>query len=138
MKRVLSILLVLAMVVSLAACSKSDEKTDDQTQTTQAPATTDEPAKPTQDETNPATTAPDPTAEPEVTAEPTPEIPWDGAYMEKEDFLAYTAHDLETVFEAIEDQLDDAEYTAVKSVVDNGVSAIEAYTLSSACWGCRC
>ena len=64
--------------------------------------------------------------EPTATAEP--EIPWDGAYMEKEDFLAYTAHDLESIFEAIEDQLDDAQYQTVKTVVDNGIDAINAST----------
>ena len=123
MKRVLSILLVLAMVVSLAACSKTEEPTD-QPETTATPEAT-EAAKPTEAD-KPDTTTPEPTAEPDVTAEPTPEIPWDGAYMEKEDFLAYTAHDLETVFAAIEDQLEDDQYTAVKAVVDSGVEAIEA------------
>ena len=123
MKKVLSLLLVLAMVVSLAACSK-EEKPNTDNQTTSTPATTDAPAT-TSTETTPAPTK-EPTTTPEVTAEPTPEIPWDGAYMEKEDFLAYTAHDLETVFNAIEDQLDDAEYNAVKTVVDNGIDSINA------------
>ncbi|MBR4344761.1 MAG: acid shock protein [Lachnospiraceae bacterium] len=121
MKKLLSILLVLAMVVSLAACAKEEEKKPEtQPTATEAPATTDEPAQPTQE----ATTTPEPTTEP--TAEPTPEIPWDGQYIEKEDFLAYIAHDLENVFSSIEDQLDDAEYTSVKSVVDLGLASINA------------
>ena len=126
MKKVLSILLVLAMVLSLAACTKEETPSNGgNTQTTtDAPATTTEPAKPTADATTPAPTSEATTPEP--TAEPTPEIPWDGAYIEKEDFLAYYAHDLESVFEAIEDQLDDAEYKAVQTVVDNGIDAIEA------------
>ena len=124
MKKVLSILLVLAMVVSLAACTKDEPDNEQQTTnapvTTDAPATTDEPAKPT--DADSSTPAPTETVEP--TAEPTPELPWDGAYMEREDFRAYTAHDLEQVFEAIEDQLEDAEYNTVKGIVDDGLEAI--------------
>ena len=126
MKKFLSILLVLAMVLSLAACSKEEPKPGDDQQTTNAPATTDapaatdEPAKPT--DADSSTPAPTETVEP--TAEPTPELPWDGAYMEREDFRAYTAHDLEQVFEAIEDQLEDAEYNTVKGIVDDGLEAI--------------
>ncbi|MCR5204268.1 MAG: hypothetical protein K6E47_04375 [Lachnospiraceae bacterium] len=126
MKKVLSILLVLAMVVSLAACTK-DEPENNDNQTTNAPVTTDAP-KTTDDPGKTDTSTPAPTAEVEPTATAEPEIPWDGAYMEKEDFLAYTAHDLESIFEAIEDQLDDAQYQTVKTVVDNGIDAINAST----------
>ena len=118
MKKLLSILLVLTMVVSLAACSKDDHPQNDaQPPVTDKPATTDTPV--TNGNDTPAATA---------TAEPTPEIKWDGAYMGREDFLAYTAHDIDTLFTAIEDQLDDAEYTAVKAVVESGKDAVNAAT----------
>ena len=44
MKKVLSLLLVLALTFSLAACSGSDEKKDDTPAATEAPATTEAPA----------------------------------------------------------------------------------------------
>jgi ABC-type transport system substrate-binding protein len=123
MKKFLSYLLIFTLVLGLTACGKNEEENNDN-KGSQDVTKTEVTDAPTQD---PATTTA-PTAEPSVepTAEPTPEIPWDGAYMEKEDYLAYTVHDLETVFEAIEDQLEDAEYQAVKTVVDNGVAAINA------------
>ncbi|MBO4414787.1 MAG: hypothetical protein J5824_02255 [Lachnospiraceae bacterium] len=77
MKKVISVLLILAMVMSLAACKKI-EKTGNggSSEVTQAPVTTKE-AEPTKaPETTPEPTkeaAPEPTKEAEPTQEPTPE-----------------------------------------------------------------
>ncbi len=54
------------------------------------------------------------------------ESTWDGAYMDEEDFKAYTKYDLEQVVAAIEDQLDDAAYEAVNAAKEAGLAAIDA------------
>ena len=119
MKKTLAMLLALVMVLSLVvACAGN---------TTPAPTATATDAPKADAPAAAATEAPkaeEPAAEP--TAEPEPEIPWDGAYMDRDDFKAYTKHDLETVVAAIEDQLDDATYTAVKAAKEAGDAAIDA------------
>ena len=133
MRKIVSIVLIFALVLGLSACSKSDSNennsqvtkvpnTTDSPKTTDGPQTTTEAVKPT--ESDNSETKEDTTHEPTAISEPA--VSWDGSYMNKEDFLAYTAHDLETVFEAIEDQLEDAEYSAVKAIVNDGISAINA------------
>ena len=120
MKKTLAMLLALVMVLSMVvACAGGSS-------TTTAPATTatEKPAEAT------VTEAPKADA-PEETEEPKPEVPWDGAYMDRDDFKAYTKYDLETVVAAIEDQLDDATYAAVKAAKEAGDAAIdEANTLA--------
>lgn len=51
---------------------------------------------------------------------------WDGAYMDEEDFKAYTKYDLEQIVAAIEDQLEDAAYEAVVAAQEAGAEAIDA------------
>ncbi|MBR3016096.1 MAG: hypothetical protein IKH57_03275 [Clostridia bacterium] len=55
-----------------------------------------------------------------------PASAWDGAYMDEEDFKAYTKYDLEAVLNAIEDQLEDDTYAAVKAAMEEGQAAIDA------------
>ena len=70
-----------------------------------------------------------------VFAEATPveaEGAWDGAYMDEEDYKAYTKYDLELILAAVEDQLDDDAYDAVNAALEAGVAAIdEAHTVAS-------
>ena len=117
MKKVISVLLVLAMVFSLAGCKKkADTGTTTPTAEPTKAATTPEPTKAADDSSATVTTTP----------EPTPEVPWDGAYIEKEDFLAYIQNDLDILFETVEGQLDDAAYSKVKAATDEGKAAIGA------------
>ena len=51
---------------------------------------------------------------------------WDGAYMDEEDFKAYTKYDLELIVTAIEDQLEDEAYEAVTAAKEAGDAAIDA------------
>ena len=55
-----------------------------------------------------------------------PATAWDGAYMDEEDFKAYTKYDLEAILTAIEDQLEDETYAAVKAALEEGQAAIDA------------
>ena len=50
---------------------------------------------------------------------------WDGAYMEADEFKAYIKHDLDVLMEAIEDQLEDDAYEAVKAALEAGQAAID-------------
>ncbi len=54
-----------------------------------------------------------------------PAVPWDGAYIEKEDYLAYKAHDLDIAYSSIEGQLGSSA-DAVKTAYENGIAAIGA------------
>ena len=56
---------------------------------------------------------------------PVEESAWDGAYMDEDDFKAYTKYDLEMVVSAIEDQLSDDEYDAVVAAKEAGDAAID-------------
>ena len=122
--KLLAILLVIAMVAS--ACGNQPGTT---TPAATTPQTTEAPAQTTPAATTPAATTPAATtAAPTTPAETEPPVvdKWDGAYMDKEDYVAYITHDLDLMVESIEDQLDDATYTAVKKLYDDGVAAIEA------------
>jgi len=103
--KLLAVLLAVVMVFS--ACSSGTAPT------TTAP--TGSGAK--QDETT--------TKQDETTA-PVVEVPWDGAYMEKDDFQAYVIHDLNLMVESMEEQLDDALYSKVKAAEADGEAAIMA------------
>ena len=124
--KLLAILLVVAMVFS--ACGPQPAETTPaptqpatQAPETKAPETT--PAATQPDTTQPPATEPQPV---ETTTAPEPEIPWDGAYMDKDDFQAYITHDLNLMVESIEDQLDDTAYAAVKAAEKAGEDAIAA------------
>ena len=113
MKKTLAMLLALVMVLSMVlACTKPAENPPAQ-----------QPEAQTQPETKP-TDAPKQEAEP--TAEPEPEIPWDGAYMDRDDYKAYAKNDLEVAMAAMEDQLEDDTYAAVKKALEDGEAAIDA------------
>ena len=111
---VLSVLLVLAL---FAGCNNAapapTEAPATEAPATAAPAT----AKPTE--------APKPTATPEPTPEPEPEIPWDGAYIDRDDFRAYTVHDLDNLWDSIEFEIG-SEWNAASAAYEAGVEAIEA------------
>lgn len=114
MKKTLSMLLALVMVLSMVlACTKpAADNTPAQTQTQ------------TQTETKPTDAPKQDAAQP--TAEPEPEIPWDGAYMDRDDYKAYAKNDLEVAMAAMEDQLEDDTYAAVKKALEDGEAAIDA------------
>ena len=114
MKKVLALFLALVMVFGLAACGNNATPTD-------KPA--DKPADTT------------PTEAPKATEKPVvPEEPWDGAYIDRDDFRAYTAHDLDNVLASVEAQLDAATLEAVKTAHAAGVEAINAaQTVSAIC-----
>ncbi len=118
MKKTLAMLLALVMVLSMVlACTKPAENPPAQ-----------QPEAQTQPETKP-TEAPKQEAEP--TAEPEPEIPWDGAYMDRDDYKAYIKNDLDVVISSIEDQLENDTYAAVKAAREDADKAIdEAATLA--------
>ncbi len=117
MKKAMSLVLVFVMILSLAACSKKDSDSD---KTTSTPAPT---------QAADATKAPDPTKAPDTTepvATPTPEIPWDGAYMDREDFRAYIEYDLEQVLDSVQGQLKGDTASKVSQAVEDGIAAVEA------------
>lgn len=100
MKKILSLALVGAMVVSLVACEK---KANNEVKTTPTAA----PTKAVQSETEKA-----------------PAYVWDGAYVEEDDYKAYITYDLEAISETIEPQLTSAQKTAVSAAVEKGKAAI--------------
>ena len=55
-----------------------------------------------------------------------PDVEWDGAYIDEDDYKAYRIYDLANMVESIEDQLDDATYTKVMEAQMKGEDAIEA------------
>lgn len=103
MKKTLALLLALVMVFGLAACANS------------TPAPTEKPVEATEAPTEA------PAATPEV-----PEVPWDGAYMDRDDYRAYTIHDLDQVMAAVEGQLEGDVLAAVKAAKEEGEAAINA------------
>ena len=82
-----------------------------------------QPATPTPEPTQ-APATPAPTQAPEPTATPEPEAPWDGAYIDRDDFRAYTAHDLENLWDSIAGELGDAK-AAAEAAYNAGLEAIE-------------
>lgn len=100
MKKTLALLLAIVMVFGLAACANG------------TPTVTPEP------------TVPDATPETPETTEP--EVPWDGAYMDRDDYRAYTIHDLDQMMEAIEGQLEGDTLAAVQAAKTAGEEAINA------------
>ena len=120
LKRVFTFVLAASMMVgALAGCGKDDEGTTTPTVApTQSAGTenTDTPSTPdTGDVTDPGTTA-EPTATP---------VPWDGAYMEAEDYKAYIAYDLDLLYADIEAQLTADQKSAVTAAIEIGKAAIE-------------
>ncbi|MBP5184621.1 MAG: hypothetical protein J6113_05895 [Lachnospiraceae bacterium] len=103
MKKVLGLLLVLVMVLGLAACGK-------QTTPTATPAPTTKP-------TDKPTDAP---------ATPVPEVPWDGAYTERDDFKAYIEYDLDLLYTSVKGQLSADTDKKVSAAVEDGKKAIQA------------
>ena len=116
-KKIVALLLCAILALALfAGCNK----------TTPAPTTapTNAPVS-----SNPA---PAETAEP--TSAPEPEVPWDGAYIDREDFRAYTAHDLEDLWNSIEGEISAEDLDLAKTALENGYEAIEAgNTVSEIC-----
>ena len=112
--KLLAVLLAVAMVVS--ACGPASKETTPAANPT-TPATTDKATEPAKETT--ATPV-------ETTEAPTPEIPWDGAYMDRDDFQAYVTYDLNKMVASVEEQLDDATYKAVKDAEAAGAEAIAA------------
>lgn len=96
MKKLLAILLAAVMILSLAACGEKP---------------TPQPEPPTPD--TPPVTTPD-----------VPEVPWDGSYIDRDDYKAYITHDLDLMVESIEEYMDDATYATVKGLQESGAAAI--------------
>ena len=117
MKKTIAILLSLIMVLGMVvACAKP---------ATEAPKT----EEPKAAEAPKTEEAPKATEEPKATEVPL--APWDGAYMDRDDYKAYVKNDLDVVMAAIEDQLEDATYAAVKAAREDADKAIdEAATLA--------
>ena len=104
-KKILAGMLALIMVLAMVACTGTDNPTD----------------KPVE---NPTAAPAAPTAAPEVTPEPVVLADWDGVYIERDDYKAYIAHDLEFLYETVVDQLGDSA-AAVEAAKDAGLLAIE-------------
>lgn len=114
----LSLIMVLGMVVACAKPATEAPKTEEP-KAAEAPKA-EEPKK---------EEAPKATEEPKATEVPL--APWDGAYMDRDDYKAYVKNDLDVVMAAIEDQLEDATYAAVKAAREDADKAIdEAATLA--------
>ena len=109
MKKMLAVLLALVMVLGAVACTNTTNPTANTP--TEKPADVQATEKP----------AEQPTEKPDV-----PEVPWDGVYMDRDDFRAYTVHDLDLILGAVEDQLDDATYANVKAAKEAGEEAVNA------------
>ncbi len=98
-KRLLALLLASVMTLSLAACG-GDE----------TPGTNDGSSVVSTDNTGNTETI----------------VPWDGAYIDGEDYKAYIAYDLDLVYADIEAQLTDDQKTAVSALVESGKADITA------------
>ena len=124
-KKLIALLLSALMVLALfAGCNNTPAATPTEAPT-EAPAATATP-KPT------AAPTAAPTAEPtpEPTEEPEPEIPWDGAYIDRDDFRAYTVNDLQNLFNSIDEEIG-AEWGDVYDAYMAGQDAIwEANTVA--------
>ena len=108
MKKFLALFLALVMVFGLAACGTGAN--------TPADKPADKPAEPAPTE-----------APAQATEKPAvPEVPWDGAYIDRDDFRAYTEHDLNNVLATVEGQIDGAVLETVKTAHAAGVEAINA------------
>ena len=117
MKKTIAILLALVMVLGMAvACAQPATEAPK----TEEPKAADAPKaeEPKKEEAPKATEEPKPTEEPMA--------PWDGAYMDRDDYKAYVKNDLDVVVAAIEDQLEDATYAAVKAAREDAEKAIDA------------
>lgn len=120
----LSLIMVLGMVVACAQQPATEAPKAEEPKAAEAPKA-EEPKKeePKQEEAPKATEEPKPTEEPMA--------PWDGAYMDRDDYKAYVKNDLDVLMAAIEDQLEDATYAAVKAAREDAEKAIdEAATLA--------
>ena len=107
-KKIIALVLCVILALALfAGCNGKETPATPTPEPTQAPAT------------------PAPTPAPEPTATPEPEAPWDGAYIDRDDFRAYTAHDLDNLWESIADELGDAK-AAAQTAYEAGLEAIEA------------
>ena len=131
LKRVFTFVLAASMMVgALAGCGK---KGDDETKPTPAPTQS---AGTENNDNNDKTDTPDTPNTGDVTetpAEPTATpVPWDGNYMEAEDYKAYIAYDLDLMYADIEAQLTADQKTAVTAAIENGKAAIEAAASVSA------
>ena len=125
LKRVFTFVLAASMMVgALAGCGKDDEGTTTPTVAPTQAAGTDTPSTPDTPDTGDVTETP---AEPTATP-----VPWDGAYMEAEDYKAYIAYDLDLLYADIEAQLTADQKTAVTAAIENGKAAIEAAASVSA------
>ena len=113
LKKLLALLLVVAMVAALfVGCNKAEPTTTtggDKTPSTEAG-------------NNGETNAPTP----ESTEAPVPEEDWDGAYIDRDDFRAYTAYDLENAFAGMEGQLEGDVLAAVTAAYEAGIKNINA------------
>lgn len=115
MRKALSLALVFCMMFSLAACGKKDDGGEaDGSKATSTPA-------PTAGTQGTPTTAPVATEAPSVTL-----APWDASYIDRDDYKAYIAYDLDLLYADIEAQLTSAQKTTISSIVENGKAAIEA------------
>ena len=116
MKKTIAILLALVMVLGMAvACAQPATEAPK----TEEPKAADAPKaeEPKKEEAPKATEEPKPTEEPMA--------PWDGAYMDRDDYKAYVKNDLDVVMAAIEDQLEDDTYAAVKAAREDAEKAID-------------
>lgn len=111
LKRVTTFVLAASMMVgAMTGCGKGEEAAD--------PTATPVPTQSAGTENN---DTPGTTVDPAVT-----EVPWDGNYMDAEDYKAYISYDLDLLYTDIEAQLTADQKTAVTAAIDAGKAAIEA------------
>lgn len=107
-KKVISLLLASAMVLSMAACGDNNDNGEssgsnsDSSQSSESSASSETQATPA----------------PDVNAN------WDGAYIDAEDYKAYISHDLELLVSDIQDQLTADQKTKVEEAEAAGLAAI--------------
>lgn len=111
LKKLLALLLVVVMIASLFVGCNNDVNPS-----TTGGKTTTEAGTPS------GTNAP----APETTEAPVPEVDWDGAYIDRDDFRAYTAYDLDNAYEGMKGQLEGEVLAAVTAAYETGVKNVNA------------
>lgn len=109
MRKALSLILVLCMVLGLAACGNKDDSSN--------PTSTPAPTQAAGTEGGDTT----PTTKPDAT-----QVPWDASYIDGEDYKAYIAYDLDLLYADIKEQLTADQKTAITTLIEQGKANIDA------------
>lgn len=109
-KKVISLMLASAMVLSMTACGGDDGASNDSSSPASESGSSEESAS-------------EDSSEPSVE---TDNSNWDGAYIDADDYRAYISHDLDQLVIDIQDQLTAEQKTAVEAARTAGAEAIAA------------